>query len=76
MKKQKLYLSDFWYGALLVGSIWLIVSMFNYADAIRGYNALGGEFILLVLPLLVIKWKSWSRMNKRRDDRKFFEERY
>lgn len=76
MKKQNFYLSDFWYGALLIASIWLIVSMFNYADAIRGYNALGGEFVLLVLPLFIIKWKTWSRVNKRRDDRKFYEERY
>lgn len=76
MKKQNFYLSDFWYGALLIGSIWLIISAFNYADSVRGYNATGGEFVLLLLPLFIMKWKSWSRTNKRKDDRKFYEERY
>lgn len=76
MKKQKFYLSDFWYGALLVISIWVICEAFSYADAFRTYNSTGSEILTLFLPILVIKWKQWSRVNKRRDDRKFFEERY
>ena len=76
MKKEKFYLSDFWYGALLVLSIWIITNAFTYADVVRAYNSTGGEVFTLFLPIFIIKWKQWSRINKRRDDRKFFEERY
>ena len=76
MKKQNFYLSDFWYGMLLMLSFCIVAMCFKEADAFRGYNSIGGELISLALPLLIIRWKQWSRINKRRDDRKFFEERY
>jgi hypothetical protein len=76
MKKQNFYLSDFWYGALLVISVWVIAKSFSYSDVFRAYNSTGGEIFTLFLPVLIIRWKQWSRVNKRRDNRKFFEERY
>ncbi len=45
------------YGVLLIAlleSIALVVTAFGYADAARGYDALGGEVFMIALPLAIL----------------------
>ena len=53
-------LNRFWFGFLLSSSIWLTIITYKYSDAFRGYNATGGEFFLLLIPVLIVLWRDWS----------------
>lgn len=53
-------LGDFGFITLLVLSILIVIASFGAAQLERGYYAVGGEIFSLILPLLVLRWKSWS----------------
>jgi preprotein translocase subunit SecF len=50
-------LNNFWFGFLLAASIAAVIISFLYADAVRGYDATGGEVFMLALPLFVLNWR-------------------
>ena len=50
MKKLNVFL----FVASLILSILLVVWCFDYADSVRGYNALGGEIFTIMLPLWMV----------------------
>ena len=47
-------LSRFLFGLSLVVSILLVVFCYNYADSFRGFNAIGSEIFLVLIPALLI----------------------
>ena len=53
-------LNVFWFVFLFILSIMLIPLIFQVADFERGYNATGGEVFMIALPYLVLKWRTWS----------------
>ena len=57
---MKLKINRFWFGFLLAFSIMLIPLSFAYGDIERGYNALGGEVFMIALPFFILKWRSWT----------------
>lgn len=46
--------NNFLFGIVLTLSILLTVWCFDYADAVRGYDATGGEVFVIMLPLLIV----------------------
>jgi hypothetical protein len=36
-------------------SVLFVVFCFEYADAFRGYDATGGEFLMLIFPTLILR---------------------
>ena len=54
----------FWFGVALTLSILAVVWCFEYADATRGYDAIGGEVFTLALPLILV-WKKMSTMGQK-----------
>lgn len=64
MKKLKSFL----FVSSLMLSILLVVWCFNYADSVRGYNALGGEIFTIMLPLWIVTNKiNALKQNKRNE---------
>lgn len=53
----------FLFGVILTLSILAVVWCFEYADATRGYNAIGGEVFTIALPLWIV-WKKISAMGR------------
>ena len=51
-------MKKFAFYVLLSLSLLVVCCAFDYADAVRGYNATGGEVFTIILPLMVI----WSKM--------------
>ena len=47
-------LSRFLFGLSLVVSILLVVFCYNYADYFRGFNAIGSEIFLVLIPTFLI----------------------
>lgn len=52
--------SYFWFGVWLTASIALTIWCFEYADATRGYNSIGGEVFMIALPLMIV----FNKINK------------
>ena len=63
-------LNKFWFGFLLSSSIWMTIITYKYADSFRGYNATGGEFFLLLIPVLIVLWRDWSIEQKYNKNKK------
>lgn len=53
-------LNDFWLGALLTASIWLVLWAFGYADNFRGFDSTGAEVFTIALPVMIV----WSNVVK------------
>lgn len=61
-------LSDFLFVSSLILSIFLVVWCFEYADSVRGYNALGGEIFTIMLPAWIVTNKiNALKQNKRNE---------
>lgn len=61
-------ISGFLFVASLILSILFVFWCFNYADSVRGYNALGGEIFTIMLPLWIVTNKiSALKQNKRNE---------
>lgn len=55
-KRMKLF-NNFWFGAILTLSIFMVIWCFDYADNFRGYNSTGGEVFMIALPLTLVWFK-------------------
>ena len=60
MKKSNI----FGFGVALTLAILAVVYCFEYADAVRGYNSIGGEVFTIALPLYVV-WMKISDMGQK-----------
>jgi hypothetical protein len=52
--------NNFWFGVAFTFSICLTIYVFQYAYAVRGYNAIGSEVFMLALPLMIV----FNKINK------------
>ena len=66
-------LNNMWFGFILALSIWLVISSFEYADAVRGYNATGTEVFMVALPLALVHEKMKAVERKIKSQRKLIK---
>ena len=59
-------LNKFFFGLLLGLCPFVITEAFRLALLDRGYMALGGEFVTLIFPVLIIQWRLWSIQNNKK----------
>lgn len=47
-------MKNLWFYLSLILSIILVIASFKYAQEFRGYDAIGGEIFMLILPMLLV----------------------
>ena len=62
-KRMKLF-NNFWFGAILTLSIFMVIWCFDYADSFRSYNSTGGEVFMIALPLTLV-WLKLREMGQK-----------
>jgi hypothetical protein len=60
MKRVAKNTNYFWFGVSLILSILVVVWGFETADKFRGYNSVGSEIFLIILPL----WIVWHKLEQ------------
>ena len=56
--------NNFWFGAILTLSIFMVIWCFEYADSFRSYNSTGGEVFMIALPLTLV-WLKLREMGQK-----------
>ena len=56
-----LILNNFFYGLILGLCPYVIHRAFEWADKSRGYDALGGEMIIYLLPIAILIWRFYTK---------------
>lgn len=56
-----LILNNFLYGFLLGICPYIIKCTLELADAVRGYDVLGGEMFIYFLPIVILIWRFYAK---------------
>lgn len=53
-------INEFWFNILMVVAIAVCCGCFKYTAITRTTDSIGSEVFVIALPLLIMKWRSWT----------------